>query len=343
MKRSPLLFDSLLTCFFVLLIGQNCLTQSKASEVYKKSAPTTVFIRTDKGGGTGFIVSSSGVIVTALHVVDGASKIGIKTFSGDVYDRVSLLAKDVRKDIAILKIAGFNLPSVELGNSDNLTPGDQLVVLGNPLAVEELRTSVSDGILSGIRDLGEGFKVLQITAPISPGNSGGAVFTSDGKAVGVVSFKLVKGEALNFAIPINYVRGLLESIDPAKPISNFEGPVGNEDLFTNKNVRNISGTWKANDGQILQIRDKGAQVVVLNLTYPEVNTDAQWIGDVVLGIIYNGGLFRRDKYYLMKLSDSGRLLFYFFGYKSKESPEQKSKRIEDALKNKPDFILLKID
>lgn len=342
MKTSILQF--LLPGFLALLVSTNCIGQSKASEVYKKSAPTTVLIKTDKGGGTGFLVSSSGIIVTALHVVDGATKIGIKTFSGDVYDRVSLLARDERKDIAILKIPGFNLPSVELGNSDDLTPGDQVVVLGNPLAVVELTTSVSDGILSGIRDLGEGFKVLQITAPISPGNSGGAVLTSEGKVVGVVSFKLVKGEALNFAIPINYVRGLLASMDPTKPIANFDGGDGKADLFTNKAVRSISGTWKANDGQILQIVDRGAQVVVLNLTYPATNQDAQWIGDMVFGIVYREGLFgRRDAYYLMKLNEPGRLLYWWFDYKSKESPEKKSKRMNDALKKNPDFIFVKID
>ncbi len=281
--------------FFLSVFSQN-----KASEVFKQNANTIVLIKTDKGSGTGFLVSTSGVIVTTLHVVDMATTVAIKTSTGDIYDQVSLLAKDSRKDIAIIKIPAFNLPFVDLGNSDNLTIGEQLIVLGNPLGVEALRTSVSDGILSGVRNLGDGFKVLQLTAPISQGNSGGPVFTSEGKAVGVVSFKLVKGESLNFAIPINYVRGLMETIDAQKPISKWEN-LKKEDLFSDKPIRNLSGVWKATDGQILKIIDKGKQVIVVNMTYPEVNTDAEWIGDVVLGVIFNGGAFGRDKYYLMKL------------------------------------------
>lgn len=342
MKKHSRLFGLLISGVFAILLGTNCIAQSKASDVYKKYAPTTVLIRTDKGGGTGFLVASSGIVVTALHVVEGATRVGIKTFSGDIYDRVSLLAKDPRKDIAVLKIPGFSLPSVELGNSDDLTPGDQMVVLGNPLALDQLTTSVSDGILSGVRDLGDGFKVLQITAPISPGNSGGAVFTAEGKAIGVVSFKLVKGESLNFAIPINYVRGLLEIIDPTKPISNFEVG-GTVDLFTNKNVRNISGTWKANDGQLLQIRDKGSQVVVFNLSYPSTNQDAQWEGEYVVGVVYSQYRFRSDAYYVVRMDGPERLLYWWFDYKPKEGPEKKLKKIEQAQRKNPNLILIKID
>jgi S1-C subfamily serine protease len=70
--------------------------------------------------------------------------------------------------------------------------------------MEELEVTISTGILSGIRNLGKNTKVLQITAPISPGNSGGPVLSENGKVIGVISFKITKGESLNFAIPISY-------------------------------------------------------------------------------------------------------------------------------------------
>ena len=99
-----------------LVTGILCLStafsvpQSPASEIYKQTAPAIVLVKTERGGGTGFIVKPDGVIVTAWHVVDGATKVGIKTQAGEVYDQVFLLAKDERKDLALLKIAGFDLP-----------------------------------------------------------------------------------------------------------------------------------------------------------------------------------------------------------------------------------------
>jgi len=334
---------TILLAFALIGLGSTLANaQSSASDIYKKNSPTTVFIKTDAAGGSGFLASSSGIVVTALHVLDGASRVAVKTSAGDIYDQVSVVAKDARRDIAILKIPGFNLPSVELGNSDSLVPGDRLTVLGNPLALDELRNSVSDGILSGVRDLGEGFKLLQMTAPVSAGNSGGPVFSPDGKVVGVVLFKLVKGESLNFAIPINYVRGLLDSVDLTKPLATFDASKTGPDLFANKPAKDISGTWKAPDGQILQIRDRGAHLAVLNLTYPQVSTDAQWIDDYVLGVIYNGGLFG-DKWYLMRLSASGRLYFWFFDYKPKEPADLKLKRAKTTMAKNPDFVLMKVD
>lgn len=329
----------------LLFIGNLALAGSGQStaEVFKKASPATVLIKTDSGGGSGFLVSSSGLVLTALHVVDGAKRVAIKTGSGDIYDKVILVAEDSRKDIAILKIPGFNLPFVDLGNSDRLSPGVQLVVVGNPLATEQLQSSVSDGILSGVRDLGDGFKVLQFTAPTSPGNSGGGVFTFDGKAIGIVSFRLVKGESLNFAIPINYARGLLESADASKPIATFDGGGAKGDLFSNKPTRNISGTWKANDGQVLQIKDKGGPVVILNLTYPTTNTDAQWVGETVVGVIYNGGFMGKNKWFVMRQADSGRLLFWFFDHKSKGSADELQKRIDEKTKRNPDYVLVNID
>jgi len=103
-----------------------------------------------------------------------------------------------------------------------LNPGDRIIVIGNPFASEKLQTSMSDGIVAGIRDFDWGYKVIQLTAPISPGNSGGPVLSAKGKAVGIAALKLVGGENLNFAIPINYVRGMLNSVDSNKPIARWD-------------------------------------------------------------------------------------------------------------------------
>jgi hypothetical protein len=113
---------------------------------------------------------------------------------------------DARRDLAILKIKGFNLPVVELGNSDEVAQGARVVVIGNPMGLEN---SVSDGLWSGARDTGAGYKLQQMTAPISPGSSGGPVFDIRGRVIGVATLSLVEGQNLNFFVPINYARGLI--------------------------------------------------------------------------------------------------------------------------------------
>lgn len=242
--------------------SQSAKAQSKANEVYQKAASAIVLIKTDKGVGTGFIVAPNGVIATALHVVDGATRVAVKTSSGDIYDDVSLLAKDERRDLAILKVSGFDFSIVKLANSNDIKPGDQVIVIGNPLGAEQLQTSITDGIISGVRDLGDGYKVIQITAPVSPGNSGGPAFSSSGDVIGVVVFKLREGESLNFAVPINYVRGMLGSADANKPILKWANSPGVESVFAEK-VSSKATRWKSmTSGSVYLVRSDGDYLYV---------------------------------------------------------------------------------
>jgi len=125
-----------------------------------------------------------------------------------------VLATDERHDLAILKVNGYALPILELGNSDSLRVGEPLVVVGSPRG---LQGTVTARILSSVRDLGDGFEVLQTDVSINPGNSGGPLVNDKGHAIGVVSFQLRSAQGLNFAIPTNFVRVLLSSIH--KPIT----------------------------------------------------------------------------------------------------------------------------
>jgi hypothetical protein len=162
-----------------------------------------------KGGlsksGTGFIVESSGTIVTSLHVVDGATYVEVKLATDEVYPVIGVKATDQRRDLAILQIGGFKLPVVQMGDSTSVRPGEKLIVIGNPLGFDH---TVTAGIVSGIRDAG-GFRVIQMDAAISPGNSGGPVVNERGEVIGVAKSKKPGGENINFAVPIHYARGLL--------------------------------------------------------------------------------------------------------------------------------------
>lgn len=194
-------------------------------------AAVLIDVRTgsDSRQGSGFLVDPGGLILTNLHVMRDARSARVKLTSGDVYDRVSILAEDERRDIAVLQVAGFDLPTLPLGNSDSVNIGTPIVLIGSPLGLEN---TVSTGIVSGRRQEPEGFQLLQITAPASQGSSGGAVMNERGEVIGIAVSQLLAGQNLNFAVPINYARGLLQHLgrEPVAVLqptsaSGDEGPV----------------------------------------------------------------------------------------------------------------------
>lgn len=160
--------------------------------------------------GSGFLVRQDGLILTNHHVIRGATSARIRLSTGDVYERVAVLATDERRDLAILKISGFALPTLPLGNSDGARIGSDIVAIGSPMGLEN---TVSTGIVSGQRSEPEGFRLLQITAPASTGSSGGPVLDRTGHVVGIAASQFRNGQNLNFAVPINYARGMLAEVD----------------------------------------------------------------------------------------------------------------------------------
>lgn len=304
------------------------LGQSKAGDVFKIASPSIVLIRTNTGGGSGFLVSSNGLILTALHVVDGASRVSIKTHDGVVYSDVSLLAKDQDRDIALLKIAGSGLMSASL-KSETIREGDPIIVLGNPLALEALEVTISTGILSGIRKLNNNTKVLQITAPISPGNSGGPVLSESGNVVGVVSFKITKGESLNFAIPIEYCRPMISNL-PKEPIlkwssngTNSFGQTNPLTLPSKKPQYNLTGYWQSTrDFRTSYIKDDGVNIEVWS--YGILNYKGKWEGDFVLTA--STDYQNRE---IFKPIDSSQLMFQWMLYKEKGGWEKILKEVTE--------------
>src|SRR5271157_5373996 len=206
-----------LICFLLVLpliaFGQTPLT---TVQIAKRVSPSVVVIqgRTDSGEvlGSGFIVSKDGKIVTNLHVIRDMNAADVQTATGHIFHSVTVLAIDESKDLAIIQVASIDLLALEMGNSDTVSVGEQVVIIGSPRGLEG---SVTAGILSSVRDSGDGFKVLQTDAAMNPGNSGGPLVNSRGQAIGVASFKLSSSEGLNFAIPTNYVLALLSNLHKA--------------------------------------------------------------------------------------------------------------------------------
>jgi S1-C subfamily serine protease len=168
------------------------------------------------GLGSGFIVDPSGVIVTCYHVIDGAYPAVVKLLNGASFQDIWVLGCDSAKDVAVIKVKGRGLPAVRLGNSDDVEVGERVVAIGNPKGLEN---TVSDGLLSGVREV-DGYNLLQISAPISPGSSGGPVFSSSGRVVGIAAATLRDGQNLNFCVPIKYARQYTHA-EPSLTLEDF--------------------------------------------------------------------------------------------------------------------------
>jgi S1-C subfamily serine protease len=266
--RPLLLFVTVLALVPVMALAQSDAQATPQSfdsaEITKKIAPTVVLIRgkTDDGDllGSGFIISSDGKIATNLHVVEKLRNGGVQLASGEKFDSFSILSFDARKDIAIIKIPGFDLPTVPLGNSNNAQVGEPVLAVGSPLG---LQGSVTTGVLSSIRDdpAGGGFKVLQTDASVNPGNSGGPLVNRQSEVIGIITFKIGGSENLNFAIPINYLRGLMDSATTSMNLDELRSKITNtSDVFKSDD---FPKQWKSlTSGTTKLIRRDGDRIYV---------------------------------------------------------------------------------
>jgi len=167
----------------------------------------TVLVRgTDGGGfGSGFIIPPNGSVVTNHHVVDGATDLVVLLATGEQRRVSAVLVADAERDVAVLSLDSTNLRQVVIGDSSRVRVGERVVAIGSPRG---LANSVSVGNVSQVRRLGT-VTVIQTTAPISSGNSGGPLFNDRGEVIGVNAFLVRDGQNLNFAIAINEVRAVL--------------------------------------------------------------------------------------------------------------------------------------
>lgn len=161
--------------------------------------------------GTGFVVAENGLIATNKHVVENALYINITFNSGVVSGAGQVLAVHPSADLALIQIEARGLPSVYLGDSDYVRPGEVITVIGNP---RRLQNTVSGGLVSAVRIMDAAGPVMQqISAPISPSSSGSPVFNREGDVIGVATFtyKGKQNQNLNFSVPVNYLKDLMRS------------------------------------------------------------------------------------------------------------------------------------
>lgn len=169
----------------------------------------------EEGTGSGFIISAEGDILTNAHVVEGSTTVEVVLKDGRRYQG-RVLGTDPVTDVAVVKIDANNLPTVQLGDSDNLQPGEWAIAIGNPLGLDN---SVTVGIISatgrsssdvGVPDKRVGF--IQTDAAINPGNSGGPLLNQNGEVIGINTAIIDGAQGLGFAIPMNSAQQIAQQL-----------------------------------------------------------------------------------------------------------------------------------
>ncbi len=171
--------------------------------------------RVERGQGSGFIVDASGIIWTNAHVVEGADRVQVtlkdgREFAGEV------VGEDSLTDVAVIRVQGQNLPTVKLGNSEQLNPGQWAIAIGNPLGLDN---TITAGIISAtgrtsaqIRVPDKRVQFIQTDAAINPGNSGGPLLNERGEVIGINTAIIGGAQGLGFAIPINAAQELAQEL-----------------------------------------------------------------------------------------------------------------------------------
>jgi S1-C subfamily serine protease len=220
-KSSPLSGLILVCSLLLVAVGASSSYAQTAQEIAKKAFRSTVLlVMEDANGqplslGSGFFVRD-GEIASNLHVIDGAAR-GYAKLVGQKakFDIQGITAVDRERDLVVLKISATGAPILSLGISDAVQVGDSVFAVGNPQGLEG---TFSQGIVSSVREVAND-KLLQITAPISPGSSGGPVLNSAAEVIGVSVATFRGGQNLNFAIPAAYLKALLAKTGRAKPLA----------------------------------------------------------------------------------------------------------------------------
>lgn len=199
-----------------VLEGESAGGELTATQIFNQCSPAVCYVEVyDEAGevagtGSAFVVTEDGKLITNYHVIQDVYSARVKFPDGKTYPVESVLAYDVQRDVAVLRINAKGLVTLPLGDSDSLVSGQTVYTIGSP---QGLDNTIANGIVSATNRVVEGQKYIQTTAPISPGSSGGALLDGYGRCVGITSGTL-SGQNLNFAVPINDVKEYLNKNEP---------------------------------------------------------------------------------------------------------------------------------
>ena len=216
------------TCFLMLLAA--CLVsplfaQSQegvlsSDQIIERAYPSVALVLTGRTPGqtatvgAAVVVRQNGILLTAYHVVKDAYAVQVRFKNGEIFDQVQLLGVDPRRDVAAIKVTAAALTALPVAVAAQAKAGESVSVVSHPAA---LPWSASTGVISAFRmadeipGAGSGYRLIQFTAPSSPGSSGGVVIDSRGNALGLIVGSIAGGQNLNFAVPIDSVLGLADT------------------------------------------------------------------------------------------------------------------------------------
>jgi len=236
----PLPFVFLLTA---LGFAPSAESAENARQIASATFPSVVLlVMEDERGqavalGSGFFVREK-VIASNFHVVEKAARGYAKLVGQKMkYNIAGVVGLDSKHDLVLLAVEDTSAPSLKLGDGSKVAVGDTVFAVGNPQGLEG---TFSQGIVSGIRQF-DADSLLQITAPISPGSSGGPVLDSEGKVIGVAVATFKGGQNLNFAIPAKHVDELLQKAGKPEPLSS-------KSMKSTKSILDELGGGKTTDG-----------------------------------------------------------------------------------------------
>jgi tetratricopeptide (TPR) repeat protein len=213
-------------CIFVMLLLFFCLDPPLFGEenlpaIIKKIQPSIISILISNkegkvsGQGSGFFVNEEGDLVTSRHVLEGASGANAVTSEGKKYPIKKVIAEDPDGDLILVSVdlEGGKTQPLSVSSSFPET-GERVIIIGTPLGLEK---TVSDGIVSAVREVPGFGKIIQVTAPISPGSSGSPVVNMKGEVIGIATFFIIAGQNLNFAIPGERISKLVRGEEQTLP------------------------------------------------------------------------------------------------------------------------------
>ncbi len=227
----------------ILLAGYVCAQEHNHIQIARQNMPAVVAVNVLKKDGstftgTGFVLNPDGLIATNRHVLTDALYMNITFNNGTTSGEAVALAQSNQVDLALLQIQAQHLPHVTLGDSDTVQPGQTITVIGNP---RRLQNTVTSGLVSQVRLQKDGTLWHQISAPISPSSSGSPVFNAQGEVVAIAfaSLNAPENQNLNFAIPVNYLKTLLQQQGISQPAGATLAPTDKHPF-----IRHVQQSWQ---------------------------------------------------------------------------------------------------
>ena len=230
------------------------------AEIAARATPSVVIVENfnedgEKAGqGSGYVFSGDGVIITNYHVIRGAKSLTVRVPGQEPYRVDSVLGYEIDHDVAALQLTGSSLPALLTETMEEPRVGDRVVAIGAPLGLE---STVSEGIVSAVRSVGT-MRIIQTTASISPGSSGGPLLNEYGRVIGLTTATVQDGQSLNFVVSAKHVSELLSrkqamSLEEMLNQTQVSQPIASSTIMVPaRNAMQLSFTVNGQQGAVLE-------------------------------------------------------------------------------------------